>query len=67
MYSSNSGRCPGSIQPAGERILATLTRSSELLALPANSSISLGGSPAASTRTGASIRSGIAAGYRDPD
>ena len=36
---------------------ATLTRSSPLLARPANSSISFGGSPAASTRTGVSINS----------
>lgn len=40
---------------------ATLTRSSPLLARPANSSISLGGRPAASTRTGSSISSGIRA------
>ena len=67
MYSSKSGRWPGSLQPAGDRIRATLRRSSELLARPANSSISLGGSPAASTRTGASISSGIGAGYSAQD
>ena len=60
-YSSNSGRCPGSLQPAGERIRATLARSSPLLARPANSSISFGGVPAASMRTGVSIGSGIRA------
>ena len=53
----DSGRRPGSLQPAGERMRATLTRSSPLLARPANSSISFGGSPAASTRTGVSINS----------
>src|SRR4051812_28130627 len=38
---------------------ATLTRSSPLRARPANSSIVFGGSPAASTRTGDSINSGM--------
>src|SRR5512134_933475 len=66
VYSSKSGRWPGSLQPAGERMRATLTRCSPLLARPVNSSISLGGRPAASTRTGASISSGIGARLSQP-
>src|SRR4051812_36524686 len=61
VYSSKSGRWPGSTQPEGERMWATLTRSSPLLTRPAYSSISFGLVPAASTRLGLSIRSGIAA------
>src|SRR3954451_10399593 len=59
VYSSNSGRWPGSTQPAGERMCATLTRSSPLFTRPAYSSMSLGLVPAASTRDGASINSGM--------
>src|SRR3954447_22519339 len=59
VYSSKSGRCPGSTQPAGERMCATLTRVSPVLTRPANSSISFGLVPAASTRDGPSINSGM--------
>src|SRR3954471_3528042 len=59
VYSSNSGRWPGSSQPAGERMRATLTRSSPVFTRPTNSSISFGCVPAASTRAGESIRCGI--------
>src|ERR1044071_9761463 len=55
VYSSNSGRCPGSSQPLGERMRAILTRLSPLLTRPTNSSISLGGVPAAVTRVGLEI------------
>src|SRR4051794_21946877 len=59
VYSSNSGRWPGSTQPAGDRMCATLRRVSPLFTRPAYSSMSLGLVPAASTRDGASINSGM--------
>src|SRR5688572_11033587 len=62
VYSSKSGRWPGSTQPEGERMWATLTRSSPLLTRPTYSSISFGLVPAASTRDGDWISSGIASG-----
>src|SRR4051812_21110189 len=58
VYSSNSGRWPGSAQPSGDCIRATLRRSSCVLTRPTNSSISLGFVPAASTRLGDSMSSG---------
>src|SRR4051794_38256807 len=61
VYSSNSGRWPGSRQPSGECMRAMLRRSSPVLTRPTNSSISFGFVPAASTRLGASISSGTVA------
>ena len=61
MNSSNSGRCPGSAQPAGLRMCATLSRPSPVLARPTYSSISFGGSPAAATWVGSPISSGMPA------
>src|SRR5829696_5405065 len=61
VYSSKSGRWPGSTQPDGERMWATLTRSSPVFTRPAYSSISFGLVPAASTRLGVSISCGMAA------
>ena len=55
VYSRNSGVCPGSCQPAGLRMWATLSRSSLVLRRPMYSSISLGRFPAACTRVGAAI------------
>src|SRR5215218_1188772 len=52
VYSSNSGRWPGSLQPSGDCIRATLRRSSPVLTRPTNSSMSFGLVPAASTRVG---------------
>jgi hypothetical protein len=59
--SSNSGRWPGSAQPAGLRMWAMLSAVSPVLALPTYSSISFGGSPAAATRLGSPISSGMPA------
>src|SRR5205809_992354 len=59
--SSNSGRCPGSAQPEGLRMCAMLRPSWPVLARPTYSSISLGGWPAAATRLGCVISSGIVA------
>src|SRR5215208_8330159 len=61
VYSSKSGRCPGSTQPEGERMWATLTRSSPVFTRPAYSSMSFGLVPAASTRLGLSISCGMPA------
>jgi len=63
VYSSKSGRWPGSTQPAGERMWATLTRLSPVLTCPTYSSISFGLVPAASTLDGDSISFGIGSGY----
>src|SRR5215210_7165573 len=61
VYSSKLGRWPGSTQPEGERMCATLTRSSCVFTRPAYSSMSFGLVPAASTRLGLSISCGIVA------
>ena len=58
------GRWPGSTQPSGERMWATLTRSSPVLTRPTYSSISLGLVPAASTLEGFWISSGIERVYQ---
>src|SRR4051794_11269448 len=58
VYSSNSGRWPGSSQPSGDCMRATLRRSSPVLTRPTNSSISLGIVPAAWTRLGLAMSSG---------
>ena len=55
VHSSKSGRWPGSTQPSGERMRATLRRSSPVLTRPTYSSISFGLVPAASTRLGLSM------------
>src|SRR5919202_2735797 len=64
VYSSNSGRCPGSAHPGGLFIWARLTAPSPSLACPTNSSIVLGGSPAAATLTGDSMSLGIGSAWR---
>src|SRR5215210_9578380 len=61
VYSSKSGRWPGSIQPSGDCMRATLRRSSPVLTRPTNSSISFGFVPAASTRLGLSMICGTGA------
>jgi hypothetical protein len=58
VYSSKSGRWPGSTQPLGERMCATLTRLSSSDGTPTYSSMSFGLLPAASTRTGAEMSLG---------
>ena len=52
VYSSNSGVCPGSTQPPGLFIRATLTARVFEFTQPMNSSIRLGLLPAASMRVG---------------
>ena len=52
VYSSNSGVCPGSDQPEGLFMRAMLSCSVSELTRPTNSSIDLGGCPAASIRVG---------------
>ena len=59
VYSSKSGRWPGSSQPCGERMRATLTRSSPVFTRPTNSSMRFGFVPAASIVDGPSMSSGI--------
>src|SRR5215471_18721415 len=53
--SSNSGVWPGSIQPPGLRMCATLRTGVPVLTRPTYSSINLGLFPAASTRVGVAI------------
>src|SRR6478752_6886109 len=57
--SSNSGVCPGSSQPCGLRMWATLTPEVRVLTRPMNSSISLGLVPAARMRVGCATRVGM--------
>jgi hypothetical protein len=64
--SSNSGRCPGSAQPDGLRMCAMLRLAWPVLARPTYSSISFGGSPAAATRLGSRISSGMTASIPQP-
>jgi hypothetical protein len=59
--SPNSGRWPGSAQPDGLRMWAMLTAVSPVLARPHIRAISFGCSPAAATRLGAPISSGMPA------
>ena len=56
--SSNSGRCPGSTQPSGETMRATLTFACSELTRPTNSSICFGLLPAAATTVGAAMSLG---------
>src|SRR5437764_13821419 len=58
VYSSNSGVWPGSSQPAGLRIWATLIPGCRVFRWPTYSSMILGRFPAACTRAGRSIRMG---------
>src|SRR6202167_5357654 len=59
VYSSKSGVCPGSSQPSGLRIWATLTPGVEVLTRPTYSSMILGLVPADSMRVGCGIRVGM--------
>lgn len=59
MYSSNSGRWPGSTQPAGERMWAILTAVEPVLTRPTYSSISLGLLPAGVMRVGVEMSWGM--------
>src|SRR5688572_29621589 len=59
VYSSNSGVWPGSSQPPGLRMRATLSASWRELTRPMYSSITLGRFPAAATRVGFSISVGM--------
>src|SRR5690606_16130780 len=59
VISSNSGRCPGSTQPSGERMWATLTASWPLFTRPTYSAICLGLLPAAWMMVGFSMSCGI--------
>jgi hypothetical protein len=59
VISSNSGLCPGSTQPAGDFIRATLTVACPELTRPAYSSIRLGLFPAAAITVGRSISVGM--------
>src|SRR5258705_136197 len=59
VYSSNSGVCPGSTQPAGLRMCATLTASVFELMRPTYSSICFGTLPAATMRAGWVMCSGM--------
>src|SRR2546426_3043122 len=59
VYSSNSGVCPGSTQPAGLRMCATLTAAVFELTRPTYSSICFGGLPAATMRVGWAMCSGM--------
>src|SRR5580692_3181073 len=62
--SSNSGVCPGSSQPCGLRIWATLTPAVLELMRPMYSSMSLGLVPAAEMRVGCAIKVGMSAPLR---
>ena len=59
VYSQNSGRCRGSVQPPGERMWAMLSAVVALLTRPTYSSISFGLFPAASIRVGRSMCFGM--------
>src|SRR5207249_7994412 len=59
VYSSNSGVCPGSIQPAGLRRCATLTAAVFEVTRPTYSSICFGTLPAATMRVGWVMCSGM--------
>src|ERR1035438_9365160 len=59
VYSSNSGVWPGSSQPSGLRMWATLMAAVEVLTRPTYSSISLGLFPAGVMRVGLGIRVGM--------
>src|SRR5580700_3210699 len=59
VYSSNSGVCLGSVQPAGLSMRAMLTASVAELTRPTYSAIRFGRLPAAATIVGFSIRSGM--------
>lgn len=59
VYSSKSGVCAGSLQPAGLRIQAMLTADAPVFARPTCSVIVFGGSPAAATVTGVLISMGM--------
>src|SRR5437773_11239633 len=59
VYSSNSGVCPGSTQPAGLRMCATLTAAVFELTRPTYSSICFGRVPAARMRAGSVTCSGM--------
>src|SRR3989442_8128124 len=59
VYSSNSGVCPGSTQPAGLRMCATLTAAVFELTRPTYSSICFGTLPAATMRAGWAMCSGM--------
>src|SRR6185436_6906076 len=60
VYSSNSGVCPGSTQPDGLRMCATLTAVVPEFTRPTYSSMSLGLLPAATMRVAFGIRIGVA-------
>src|SRR4051794_16284090 len=62
VYSSNAGVRPGSLQPAGLVIRATLTAAVPLFTRPKNSSITLGLFPAASITAGRAMSWNMAAG-----
>src|SRR6185369_7151962 len=57
--STNSGVCPGSTQPSGLRMCATLAAEVPLFTRPTYSSMIFGLFPAASIRVGCAIRVGI--------
>jgi hypothetical protein len=59
VISWNSGRWPGSRQPAGDTMRATLTAASPEFTRPANSSICFGLLPAAAIAVGLEINFGI--------
>ena len=61
VISSNSGRWPGSSQPDGDVIRATLTAAWPEFTRPANSSIFFGLVPAAATTAGAAMSFGMMA------
>src|SRR6185295_17115492 len=64
VISSNSGRWPGSAQPDGDVIRATLTPACPELTRPAYSSIFFGLVPAAATIVGAAMSFGMNGEYR---
>src|SRR5882724_1411259 len=66
VYSSNCGVCPGSTQPDGLRMCATLTTSVFEFTRPMTSSMSFGLLPAAVIRVGFSMSVGMAAFYNIP-
>ncbi len=62
VISSNSGRWPGSSQPVGESIFATLTPACPEFTRPTNSSMRFGFVPTAWTTVGAAISLGMGDG-----
>src|SRR5262249_48341333 len=65
VYSSNSGVCPGSLQPDGLVICAMLTAAVPEFTRPINSSMIFGGSPAAGITVGAEMIRAISKNYME--